>query len=152
MRGKRQQKNKKTKQPRLARRATIKIARSNRRTWCSFDVLYLSVILLSFPTSIQLREEHSQQNTQSRYSNLPCTDTRTHICIYNAKIDREREKQKRGRELTRARTENNARMSASSPRRCAWASAGAWFRRMCTLCARERSLTLINNYVSIFTT
>lgn len=55
-RGKRQQENKKTKRTvapprgRLARRATIKIARSNRRAWCSFDVLYLSVILLSFPT------------------------------------------------------------------------------------------------------
>lgn len=37
-------------------------------------------------------------------------------------------------------------------RRRAWASAGAWLWRMRAVCARERSLTLINNYVSIFKT
>lgn len=46
---------------RLARRATIKIARSNRRAWCSFDVLYLSVILLSFPTPTGHGDIHAER-------------------------------------------------------------------------------------------
>lgn len=80
-RGKRQKENKKTKQraaARLARRATIKIARSNRRAWCSFDVLYLSVILPSFPTPTDHRDIHAR-NIPPRYYDLPYTHTQTDI-------------------------------------------------------------------------
>lgn len=66
---------------RLARRATIKIARSNRRAWCSFDVLYLSVILLSFPTPTGHGHIHAER-TPSRYLDPPHADGHAHVRFY----------------------------------------------------------------------
>lgn len=70
---------------RLARRAMIKIARSNRRAWCSFDVLYLSVILLSFPTPTGHGDIHAER-TPLRYRDPPHADGRAHTyaLTYNA--------------------------------------------------------------------
>lgn len=93
-RGKRQKENKKTKQraaARLARRATIKIARSNRRAWCSFDVLYLSVILPSFPTPTGHREIsahtvpilRSSPREPHRHATRARARTHTYDYIYN---------------------------------------------------------------------
>lgn len=153
---------------RLARRAMIKIARSNRRAWCSFDVLYLSVILPSFPTPTGHGDIHAER-TPLRYRDPPHTqtDVHTHVCPLAYNAGREMQRGRRGyvgerreegggeggeekMELTRVREQCTG---ASSP------SPSCVTKRGCMIlkdvhptCTRERSLTLIDNYVSIFIT